>query len=357
MEMTDAELGLTIKQEADQVLFEDLHFGSRLKDVVRARLGAERPSRASGKRRLAWLWPLAATAVMGALAIGLWPRVAGEVGLGYYPPGVSLAPALEARTKDVQPQTRRSNAPGSRPFSPGFEAAADPYPVRQGQTVSLGSAAGWPGRHVWLYAAPVEDQRTIMDDRLLPRDAILIGRAGIDAEGRWTFDWTVPDRLSRGDLTLPVAEGLGDYRQNIIHLIGVTDTGYLAARGLEIGPPRSVAVEPEKLTAGTKMKVTGSGYTPGTVLRLDLTHDTPDGGTDLQANIGRATVGPDGRFSFEYTIPQQLNWPFANNSGEMIDHLLTIGTPGPYELLIVENHPGQGPGPLLLKRLNIQTTP
>ncbi len=355
--MTDAELGLAIRQEADQVLFEDLHFGSRLKDAVRARLGAERTSRSSGKRRLAWLWPLAATVaatvVVGALAITLWPRVAGEIGFGYYPPGVSLAPVAQA---DAQPK-RLSSGPPPMPFPQDFQAVADPYPVKLGQTVSLSSTAGWPGRHVWLYAAPAEDQKTIMYDRLLPRDAILIGRAAIDAEGRWAFDWTVPDRLTHGDLSMPVAEGLGDYRQTFIHLVAVTDTGYLAARGLEVGPPRTVAVQPESLAVGTAMTVSGSGYTPGTRLRLDLTHDTPDGGTDLQVNIGWATAGPDGRFTFDYTIPRQLNWPYADDKERMVDHVLTIGAPGTYSLLIVEYHPDQGPGPLLIKRLSVQTTP
>ena len=378
--MNDAELGLALKREADQVLFEDLHFGSRLKDVVRARLKtgqAGQHNRAG--RPAAWLWRTAAAmVVMAALAVSTWPRVATRVGLGYYPSAVPLAPqaladekgktegptaatglaTTEDAAKSLQAETRMmAGGKAPRPFDYGLRAVADPYPVSLGETVSLSSERAWPGRHVWLYAAPSEDQATIFYDRLLPRDAILIGRAPIDANGQWSFDWTVPARLTHGDLSMPVAEGLGDYRQAVINLVAVTDTGYLAARGLEVGPPRSVAVQPESLAVGTVMTVSGSGYTPGIRLRLDLTHDNPDGGTDLQVNIGWATAGPDGRFTFDYTIPTQLNWPYADNRERMVDHVLAIGAPGTYSLVIVEYHPDQGPGPLLIKRLSVQTTP
>lgn len=366
MGMTDSEIACLFREEADEVLFEDMRFDSRLKEAVRSAIskgtaigtimGATVVRRAGPSRRL--LRMAAVTALAAALAVALWPHVAGEMGFGYYPPGVPLAPmARGTEGSGVATSDQQQNGPAPKPFEHPFRVIADPYPVCLGQAVGFSSDPGWPGRHVWLYGVPSEDQRTLLWERLLPRDAVLIGNAPIDAEGQWSFGWDVPGRLTHGEKVVSVGEGLDEGRQSYIYIVAVTDSGYLAAQGLELGPRRTLTVQPLTITAGTHMTVSGSGYASGTRLRLDILHERPGGGTDLQVVIGWATVGEDGSFTFTYAVPTELNWPYAEGEGSVVDHKLTVGDPGTYTLQVLESRAGQSPGPLLRKLLDVKSTP
>jgi hypothetical protein len=353
LEDFDAEVRRQLKDEADGSLFDDVLFSQVMAAAVRSRLVApdrhlERLGRGRPRSPAGPLRRCLVVAVVGAiLATGsavAWPRVAGEVGLGDYPPGVTLV----AEGKEPQPGEPRPGRPAPMPFPHDLRIAADPYPVATGQALTIESDAGWPGQRVWVYAAPGRDQGVLFYQKQLPRDVILLGRAGIDADGRWSLDWVVPDRLERGEESLLIGGA-----ESLVYVVGVTDSGYLAATGLPVGPARTLSVSPDPVAVGREMVLEGAGYPAGLKLRIDLLHDRPEGGTDLQVIIGWVVTDQDGRFTFRYTLPDRLNWPYADNKGTMADHWLDVGQGGRYYLQVLENHPGLGPGPHLFKRVNV----
>ncbi|MHB9144589.1 MAG: hypothetical protein ACYC5Y_04550 [Symbiobacteriia bacterium] len=282
--------------------------------------------------------------------------------VGYYPPHIALAEPQQPPTGTAGLQGK-----GGRPapvFRNTFRPTSDPFPPHVGQPVSFVSQPGWPGQRVWVYAAPAKEQETIMYDRLLPKDAILIGIVDIDqSDGHWTLaNWTIPQQLSHGEMKLndeviPAATLSFDGPDTWFNVVAVTDTGYLAGSGLPLGPDRTLDVAPADVTVGQVLTIRGSGYPADERIRLDVLHDRPEsqGGTDLEVTIGWARTDAGGRFSFDYKVPAELNWVFADNTGTMQDHRVTAGAPGTFSILAVEYEAGAEHGYATLeKRIGIQ---
>ncbi len=277
--------------------------------------------------RLGWIRPGAPAPSPSPWPVATNPRP-GEANVGYYPPGVVLAdPRL--------PQTGGPQASRPAPmFRNTFRPTSDPFPPKVGQQVTFVSQPGWQGKRVWVYVAPAKEQETIMYDRQLPKNAILIGIADIDqADGRWTLSWTIPHEVSHGDASLSF-----DGPDSWFNVATVTDTGYLAGSGLPIGPDRTLEVSPEDVVVGQVLTIRGSGYPPDERVRLDILHDRPEpqGGTDLEVTIGWVRTDAEGKFTFDYKVPARFNWAYADNRNIMQDHWLTAGAPGTYSILAVE---------------------
>ena len=278
--------------------------------------------------------------------------------VGYYPPHVALAEPRVPNPGAIQ---------ASRPaptFRNTFRPTSDPFPPHVGQPVSFTSQPGWPGQRVWVYAAPAKEQETIMYNHQLPKDAILIGIVDIDqTDGHWTLaNWTIPHQVSHGEMKLndeviPAATLSFDGPDSYFNIVAVTDTGYLAGSGLPIGPDRTLDVAPADVAVGQTLTIRGSGYPADERIRLDVLHDRPEsqGGTDLEVTIGWARTDAGGRFSFDYRVPAELNWVFADNTGTMQDHRVTAGAPGTFSILAVEYEAGAEHGYATLeKRIGIQ---
>lgn len=175
-----------------------------------------------------------------------------------------------------------------------------------------------------------------MYDHQLPKNAVLIGVAPIDqTDGHWTLTWTIPNQLSHGEVTLSF-----DGPDAWFNLAAATDAGYLAGSGLPLGPARTLDVIPEDVAAGQVLTIRGADYPANLKIRLDILHQrlAPQGGTDLEVTIGWVRTDTDGRFSFDYKVPAQANWAYADIGGQMKDHPLTMGAPGIYTILAVEYH-------------------
>lgn len=319
---------------------------ARARSRMLAAPGGGRDARAVQRGLLGWAMPaLVGLAAVAAVVIGfrlgwIWPGASAPspfpappaaspgVDLGYYPPGVVLADPRVPET---------DGPPASRPaptFRTTFRPTSDPFPPKVGQQVTFVSQPGWQGKQVWLYVAPAKEQETIMYDRQLPKNAILISIADIDqADGRWTLSWTIPHEVSHGDLSLSF-----DGPDSWFNIAAVTDTGYLAGSGLPIGPDRTLEVTPEDVGVGQVLTIRGSGYPPNQRVRLDILHDRPEpqGGTDLEITIGWVRTDAEGKFTFDYKVPARFNWAYANNQNRMQDHWLTAGAPGTYSILAVE---------------------
>lgn len=286
-------------------------------------------------------------AVFACLTIGLAfgaVRLYTATGM-HYPPNAPLATADDyRRASQVNPS---ASLPAPQPFVPGFSVSADPVPASAGQGIEMKSARGWPGRRVWLYVAPSSEQYIIKYLRKLPRDAVLIGAVDIaQADGTWQMSWVIPDKLTREGTALDLQS------QTVLYVVGVTDSGYLAAAGVEIGPKRTLGVTPQPAAPGDTLTVRGSDYPSNTRVRVDILHECSDGGTDLQVTLGWAMTSTSGAFELTYELPERLNWPFADSTGMMRDHWLTIGDAGTYRILTVEM--GEiGPGATIQKLVQI----
>ncbi|MCL5676692.1 MAG: hypothetical protein M1602_02220 [Firmicutes bacterium] len=299
--------------------------------LLRETLAAGRRARPRGRWGLALGGLGALVVVAGILLFSVRSGGVAPLGsdFGYYPPGIALS---DPRLPDTGV---RSSKPA--PYFPhGFTVTSDPFPPHIGQQVTIVSESGWPGKAVWVYAAPAKEQETIMYDHQLPKNAVLIGVAPIDqTDGHWTLTWTIPNQLSHGEVTLSF-----DGPDAWFNLAAATDAGCLAGSGLPLGPARTLDVIPEDVAAGQVLTIRGADYPANLKIRLDILHQrpAPQGGTDLEVTIGWVRTDTDGRFSFDYKVPAQANWAYADIEGQMKDHPLTMGAPGIYTILAVEYH-------------------
>ena len=344
--------------------------------VVLPATPAERAGRSPGR----FFRPVVSMVVVATLVLGIlhaWSAPTSREPAAYFPPN---APLADGKTPPSSAHPGAS-LPAPPPFLNPFKVVADPYPVSVGQTVSLVSEGSWPGRWVWLYGVAADQQSTLFYDRKLPQHAILIARVPIVAEteteteteaqaqaqaeaqteaqaarqGHWAFSWEVPTNLVHAEDTLDLT-GPGTNGDTLAYLAAVTDTGYLAATGLPIGPRRTLVVQPDPVKVGEQMTITGADYPPGVKVRLDLYHNRPaeeGGGTYIAVTLGTVTTDAGGAFTFGHTMPAYLNWAFADNRGQMVDHPLTVTGKGQFSIVAVEIHEDTGLRRAMTKRFAV----